>query len=40
VVAPPTLFKAEKKTLKPIPEKVKSVYNIKGPKPSTTFGTS
>lgn len=32
VAQPATLFKAEKKTLKPIPEKVKSVYNIKGPK--------
>lgn len=31
---PPTLFKTEKlKTLKSIPEKTKSVYNIKGPKP-------
>ena len=26
------LFKVEKKTLKPIPEKVKNVYGAKGPK--------
>ena len=34
----PVLFKAEKqtKTLKPIPEKIKSVYGVKGPKPTTT----
>lgn len=34
ISGPPTLFKTEKlKTLKSIPEKTKSVYNIKGPKP-------
>ena len=38
---PPTLFKTEKlKTLKSIPEKTKSVYNIKGPKPQALAITS